>query len=157
MVTLFHFSMPRWLVEKGDFGTDVVADYFRRYTVKVVSSLGDLIPKWVTINEPMIFVFLRYLDDAFPAPAKRGWTAAFEATRALLHCHAAAYHTIKDAYPEALVGVAKHYRPIEAWPNGNFLDRWWAGHQLLLPLPGPLSTPLRSDIRANPASRRSRR
>ena len=26
----------------------------------------------------------------------------------------------------AQVGVAKHYRPIEPWPPGNRLDRWWA-------------------------------
>lgn len=126
MVTLFHFTMPQWLVEKGDFGSELVVDYFRRYVVKVVNSLGDLIPKWVTINEPQIFVTLRYLMDAFPQPPGKGWTAAFEATRNLLRCHAVAYHTIKDAYPEALIGVAKHYRPIEARTGGNFLDRWWA-------------------------------
>jgi beta-glucosidase len=126
MVTLHHFTLPQWLVEKGDFGSEIVVDYFRRYTAKVVDVLGDLIPKWVTINEPQVFTAFRYLDDAFPAPARRGWSAAFEATRNMLRCHAVAYHTIKDAHPKALVGVAKQYRPIEAWPEGNFFDRWWA-------------------------------
>ena len=50
MVTLHHFSNPLWLVEKGDFGSEVVVDYFRRYTAKVVDVLGDLIPKWITIT-----------------------------------------------------------------------------------------------------------
>jgi beta-glucosidase len=127
MVTLHHFTIPQWLVEKGDFGSEIVVDYFRRYTAKVAEALGDLIPKWITINEPQVFTVFRYLADVFPRPAKKGWTAAFEATRNLLRCHAVAYHTIKDVHPNSIVGVAKHYRPIEAWPPGNFLDRWWAG------------------------------
>jgi beta-glucosidase len=55
MVTLHHFTLPQWLVEKGDFNSEIMVDYFRRYTAKVVESLGDLVPKWVTINEPQIF------------------------------------------------------------------------------------------------------
>jgi beta-glucosidase len=44
----------------------------------------------------------------------------------MLQSHAAAYHTIKQAFPNVLVGTAKHIRPIHAWPPGNILDRWWA-------------------------------
>ena len=45
MVTLHHFSNPLWLVEKGDFNSTLVTDYFQRYTAKVVDVLGDLVPK----------------------------------------------------------------------------------------------------------------
>lgn len=70
MVTLHHFSNPLWLVEKGDFSSDVVVDYFKRYASRVATALGDLVPKWITINEPMVYIFLRYLSADFPAPAK---------------------------------------------------------------------------------------
>lgn len=127
MVCLHHFSNPMWLVEKGDFSSDLVVDYFRRYTAKVVSKLGDLVAKWITINEPMVYVFLRYLDDKFPSPSENGFLAARKATENLLRCHAAAYHTIKESYPEAPVSVAKQLRLFEAPADGNRLDRWWAG------------------------------
>ncbi len=130
MVTLHHFTNPLWLVEKGDFDTDIVVDYFQRYTAKAVAALGDLVPKWVTINEPMVYVLFRYLGGVFPAPQRAGWDAAMRAVRHLLRCHAAAYQAIKAAYPEALVGVGKHFRPIEPWPAGNQasnrLNTWWA-------------------------------
>ena len=71
MVCLHHFSNPQWLVEKGDFSSDLVVDYFGRYTAKVVSKLGDLVGKWLTINEPMVYVFLRYLDGKFPSPCRQ--------------------------------------------------------------------------------------
>ncbi len=126
MVTLHHFSNPLWLVEKGDFGAEVVVDYFQRYTSKVVTTLGDLIPKWITINEPMVYAVLRYFQDAFPPPNERGWSAGMRAIRHMLRCHAVAYHRIKETFPGAEVGLAKHFRPIEPRSAGNRLDAFWA-------------------------------
>ncbi len=117
MVTLHHFSNPQWLVEKGDFNNAIVRDYFQRYTAKVVEVLGDLVPKWVTINEPIVYVFMRYLEGAFPAPTRKGLASGGEALRNLLVCHAAAYHTIKEAFPAAPVGVAKNMAVIAARPG----------------------------------------
>jgi beta-glucosidase len=127
MVTLHHFTNPVWLVERGDFDSDLVVDYFQRYVTKVVSSLGDLTPKWITINEPMVYFVMRYLERSFPPPVEGGWIAGLRALRHMLACHALAYEQIKESYPMAEVGIAKHYRPIEAWTPGNRLDRWWAG------------------------------
>lgn len=127
MVTLHHFSNPHWLVEKEDFNSGVVVDYFQRYTAKVVDALGDLAPKWVTINEPMVYVFMRYLEKVFPAPKQTGWSAAMRALRNLLRCHAAAYHTIKEKQPQALVGTAKNMAVFQPRPGGGRVDKWWAG------------------------------
>ncbi len=125
MVTLHHFSNPIWLTEKGDFNTRLVVDYFQRFTAKVVDTLGDLIPKWVTINEPMVYIIMRYLNGRFPEPQQKGWGAAFKATRNLLRCHAAAYQTIKERYPQAEVGIAKNMTILEPKAD-RFLNRWWA-------------------------------
>ncbi|MCA9969172.1 MAG: family 1 glycosylhydrolase [Anaerolineales bacterium] len=126
MVTLHHFSNPLWLVEKGDFNSDIVVDYFRRYVARVVEAFGDLVPKWVTINEPMVYVFMRYLQGHFPAPSRPGWLGALEAARNLLRCHAAAYHAIKEKQPAAQVGVAKNMAVLQAWPGASAAARGWA-------------------------------
>lgn len=127
MVTLHHFVNPLWLVEKGDFDTDVVVDYFRRFAAKVASELGDLIPLWITINEPVVYAYRRYLTGDFPAPPKTGWSAAAKALRTLLKCHAAAYQAIKEVRPEAQIGVAKNMAIFSAPAGGHAGDRWWAG------------------------------
>jgi beta-glucosidase len=124
MVTLHHFVNPLWLVEMGDFNSEDVVERFRLYTEKVVAELGDLIPKWITINEPLVYINGRYLDGIFPAPQKGGWRAGMAAFRNLLRCHAVAYHIIKKAYPGAEVGVAKQYRPMR--PNNRIPGaKWW--------------------------------
>lgn len=125
MVTLHHFSNPLWLAEKGDFNSDIVVDYFRRYTAKVVAELGDLIPKWITINEPMTYAVLRHMTSDFPNAGHKGLSALFGAIHNMLRCHAAAYHIIKSEYPSALVGTANNIQIFEARPGGNAIDRWW--------------------------------
>lgn len=127
MVTLHHFSNPLWLVEKGDFHSEVMLDYFQRYARKVVATLGDLVPKWVTINEPMVYAFMRYLEGAFPAAQQQGLPAAGRALRMMLHCHAAAYHAIKEVQPAAEVGIAKNMAVFAPPPNRGWLAGWWTG------------------------------
>jgi beta-glucosidase len=126
MVTLHHFTNPLWLTEMGDFNSDVVVDYFGRYSAKVASSLGDLFQKWITINEPMVYFIFRYLAKTFPEPTEKGWSGGMQAIRNMLRCHAAAYHAIKDKNPQAAVGVAKNYILMEPRPNGGIFDQWWA-------------------------------
>lgn len=127
MVTLHHFSNPQWLAEKGDFNSEIIVDYFRRYTAKVVAELGDLVPKWITINEPITYAVMRYITREFPHAGRTGAGAFFEAVHNMLRCHAAAYHTIKEARPTALVGTANNMQIFEARPGGNAIDRWWVG------------------------------
>jgi beta-glucosidase len=84
----------------------------------------------VTINEPMVYVFMRYLEGVFPAPSRPGLAGGAEALRNMLHCHAAAYHTIKETYPAAPVGVAKNMAVLQARPgSGRLAQRWarWLG------------------------------
>jgi beta-glucosidase len=126
MVTLHHFSNPLWLVEKGCFGSGIVVDYFQRYTTKVVEALGDLVSHWITINEPLVYVVMRYLEGVFPPPAQKGWGSAARALHNLLRSHAVAYHTIKEAQPQAQISIAKNMLVFDPWPGTSRLNGWWA-------------------------------
>lgn len=127
MVTLHHFSNPIWLTEKKDFNSRIVVEYFKRYSEKVAESLGDLVPKWVTINEPMVYATFRYLRQEFPAPSATGWLPMLQCIRNLLRCHAVAYHAIKAHNPQAQVGVAKNVPIFQPKEAESRLDRWWTG------------------------------
>jgi beta-glucosidase len=103
-----------------------VVDYFGRYTARVVERLGDLVAKWITINEPMVYAYMRYFNGKFPAPAEIGFAGARKAIMNLLRCHAVAFHAIKERYPGAPVSVANSMQIFEAPAEGSALDRWWA-------------------------------
>jgi beta-glucosidase len=109
MVTLHHFTTPLWLAEKGGWENPDVVEHFRRFTTYVVSALGDLVNLWVTINEPMVYVFRGYFEGVWP-PGKQDALAGIRVARHMVMAHAAAYHTIRALYGDAQVGIAKHMR-----------------------------------------------
>ena len=51
MVTLQHFSSPRWIAARGGFEVADTAELFARYCEFVASELGDLFAAACTINE----------------------------------------------------------------------------------------------------------
>jgi beta-glucosidase len=51
IVTLHHFSSPKWLISEGGWESESTIEYFGNYCQHVVSELGDLIPYICTINE----------------------------------------------------------------------------------------------------------
>lgn len=52
VLTLHHFSAPRWFAADGGWESDASSDHFARYCEQVSRRLGDLIGVAVTINEP---------------------------------------------------------------------------------------------------------
>ena len=54
MVTLSHFTTPRWFAAQGGWDQDVAPDLFTRYAERSARHLGDLISSATTFNEPNI-------------------------------------------------------------------------------------------------------
>jgi beta-glucosidase len=54
MVTLHHFTAPRWFGRVGGWGGDGAAERFARYAERVTQHMGDLMPYVCTINEANI-------------------------------------------------------------------------------------------------------
>lgn len=51
IVTMHHFSSPKWLIQEGGWESETTIQYFGNYCRYVVSKLGDLMPYICTINE----------------------------------------------------------------------------------------------------------
>ncbi|AJG98209.1 glycoside hydrolase family 1 [Clostridium beijerinckii] len=51
VVSLHHFSSPKWLISEGGWESETTIEFFGNYCKYVVSELGELIPYICTINE----------------------------------------------------------------------------------------------------------
>jgi len=56
LVTLHHFTSPKWLIRLGGWESEQTPDYFARYCAHVMKELGELIPYVCTINEANIAI-----------------------------------------------------------------------------------------------------
>ena len=51
VVTLHHFTSPKWLIEKGGWESPDIVTYFARYAKKIAEEFGDILTYVCTINE----------------------------------------------------------------------------------------------------------
>lgn len=51
IVTMHHFSSPKWLITEGGWESEKTVDYFARYCKYVVEKLGEFMTYVCTINE----------------------------------------------------------------------------------------------------------
>ena len=75
MVTLHHFTNPRWLEECGAWLHPDTPRRFARFVARAVAALGDLCQLWCTINEPIVYAAQSYLRGGWPPGVKDGRTA----------------------------------------------------------------------------------
>jgi carboxylate-amine ligase len=80
-VTLHHFTLPRWLAERGGWLAPRRSSSFERYCERVANALGDLMPYACTVNEPQIVALFGYLEGLQP-PGERNPYLCRRATRA---------------------------------------------------------------------------
>jgi beta-glucosidase len=126
MVTLHHFTNPLWVSEGGGWLNSEVVRWFERYVEKVVSTLGDQVDTWITINEPNVYAYSAYLQGTFP-PGHRSMREAVEVMVHMVQAHAAAYRAIHNVDAGAQVGIAHHYRGMQPASPRNPFDRLLAG------------------------------
>jgi beta-glucosidase len=122
MVTLHHFTNPRWLAEQGGWEDPKTVALFARFTRRVVEALGQHCNLWCTVNEPNVYGYKGYLEGTFP-PGQSDFRAATLVIRHLLAGHAAAYREIHALQPHARVGLAHNMVVFDPANPRSPLDR----------------------------------
>jgi beta-glucosidase len=122
MVTLHHFTNPRWLAEQGGWENPQAVGLFVRFVRRVVEALGPYCDLWCTVNEPTVYGYMGYLQGIFP-PGRADLKVALYVVRQLLAGHAAAYREIHALQPHARVGLAHNMRVFDPANPRSLLDR----------------------------------
>ncbi|MBU1124524.1 MAG: glycoside hydrolase family 1 protein [Candidatus Omnitrophica bacterium] len=112
VVTLHHFTNPLWFSRRGGWQDAKACFYFVRFVEKIVEALSDQVRYWVTINEPMVYVYQSYVLGLWP-PQEKSFSLARGVTTKLLNAHVQAYQAIHRLYEQkqsgpVFVGIAKN-------------------------------------------------
>lgn len=111
-LTLYHWDLPQSLQEAGGWASRATVEAFDRYASAAVNQLGDLVSHWITHNEPWVATMLGHQQGVF-APGISDWDVALTAGHHILVSHGRAVSTIREAQPEARIGIALDCRPAE--------------------------------------------
>ncbi len=107
--TLFHWDLPQALEDAGGWPARRTADRFADYAAIVGEALGDVMPMWLTINEPMVAAWLGYAHGVH-APGRRDERAALAATHHLLLAHGRAVEALRSV-ATGPIGLALNLYP----------------------------------------------
>lgn len=134
-VTLWHWTMPVWFVEKGAFEKRGNIKYFLNFIERVVTDLGELFEYVCVLNEPNVYVGMGYLDGEWP-PQRKNYFLGLMVQKNLIAAHKKSYKLIKNARPAIQIGVAYQvnyvYRgdnslisKIGSWNEETFWNYWF--------------------------------
>jgi beta-glucosidase len=131
-VTLHHFTLPRWFAQGGGFLSKDSPAAFGRYAEAVAKALGPRVATWITINEPVVYLYHGFLAGIWP-PEQTSPRAMITAGRNLVRAHFAAIRALYDAPSygggSARAGLATHLRVFDRARDGNLLDKGAAAVQ----------------------------
>lgn len=121
VVTLFHFTLPRWVAAQGGFENPQTLTDFEAFVGRVAIVLGSEVDIWCTLNEPNVYAVSAYLDGTFP-PGKQDVGATAEVLARLIEAHATASKALRandlvDADGDAhatWIGLVHHVRVFQA-------------------------------------------
>jgi len=111
-LTLYHWDLPSSLEDAGGWLNRRTADAFGRYAAAVADRLGDRVTHWMTLNEPYVSANLGYVTGQHAPGQRLSQADGFDAAHHLLVAHGLGVTAIRDAAPDASVGIALNFTPV---------------------------------------------
>jgi len=138
MVTLHHFTNPRWFSALGGWEENGNLAHFVRYARLAGERYGDLVDLWITINEPEVLALHAYADGTWP-PGVQDRSRTLVVIANLLEAHALGSAALRESDrvdadgdgAAARIGVAKHWallEPLRPWLPLEHLSVWIQHH-----------------------------
>ncbi|EKD91145.1 MAG: hypothetical protein ACD_30C00041G0005 [uncultured bacterium] len=121
MLTLWHFTIPRWLAKKGGWENSKTVDYFTRYVKEVVPLLDEFVDFWITLNEPGIYTYMGYLIGYWPPQVKNKFRG-FRVEWNLAAAHKKTYKLIKSLSTKP-VGVANNVQSFHSAHKHSLVEQ----------------------------------
>ncbi|MGZ6333258.1 MAG: glycoside hydrolase family 1 protein, partial [Bdellovibrionota bacterium] len=107
VITLHHFTHPRWFQELGGWERADSPEIFARFAAKVADALFPYVQIWITFNEPLVLVTDGYLKAAYP-PGIQSFTRATAAFENLVRAHGLAARELRRMTPPNVLGLPVH-------------------------------------------------
>ncbi len=122
MLTLWHFSLPKWVAEKGGWENGKTAGYFERFVKRIAPELAPYVDFWITINEPEVYVYQAYITAQWP-PQKKSFWGKIKVYLNLASAHKKAYKFLHSIHPGKPIGIANNIQSFEPYHKHSLIEQ----------------------------------
>jgi beta-glucosidase len=113
MLTLYHWDLPQALEDRGGWVSREISERFAGYAGLVYEALADVVPFWITLNEPWVSAWLGYRIGVH-APGHRDVSKALAATHHLLLAHGLALEKMRSVGGYGQLGITLNLSPVRS-------------------------------------------
>ena len=122
MLTLYHWDLPSALQARGGWANRDIVHWFADYAQLMARRLGDRVPHWCVLNEPMVFVGAGHLLGIH-APGRRHLGAFLAAAHHATLAQAEGGRVLRAALPKsAQIGTTFSCSHLTSHRPGNAYD-----------------------------------
>jgi beta-glucosidase len=114
--TLYHWDLPQKLQDNGGWENRDTAKYFDQYAQIMYRELGDLIPRWITHNEPMVVSMVANLWGEH-APGNQDLQKALQVAHNVLLSHGLAAQSFRESGINGELGITLNLNHV--YPNSD--------------------------------------
>lgn len=111
MVTLYHWDTPLALERDGGWLSRATSERFADYAAEAGRRLGDRVPHWITLNEP-VTVTLNGYALGLHAPGRKLFYRALPAVHHQLLAHGLATQALRGSGARGQVGITNLHAPV---------------------------------------------
>ena len=122
MLTLWHFTLPLWVAQKGGWENRQTVKYFQRFIEKIAPEIAEYVDFWVTLNEPTVYIYELYVAREWPNAKKSFW-GQIKTYLNLTSAHKKAYQYLHKNYPHKPVGIANNIQSFETYHKHSLIEQ----------------------------------
>lgn len=108
MLTLFHFTVPKWNQNQGGWTNRETKDHFISFSKKVMTEFSPLVDYWITFNEPQVFATMAYGIGFFPPGNKGNVIQTIRSLKEMVEAHKILYKWGHKNLVNPKIGIAQH-------------------------------------------------
>ncbi len=122
MVTLWHFTLPQWVAEKGGWNNSQTTDYFVKFIERIVPEIKEYVDFWITLNEPTLYTYMLFQSQEWPG-GKKGLLSEYKMFWNLASAHRKAYKKLHQLTPSTPVGIANNFQSFTAFHKHSLTEQ----------------------------------
>jgi beta-glucosidase len=134
-VCLYHYDLPQALQDEGGWANRNIIQYFADYAELIARELGDIVKRWVIINEPRCIAWLGHLTGIH-APGMKNLELSLKVSHNVQLAQGKAIQTLRDFDQNFQIGTVVDLNAVhpisddekdrEAASNlDEFWNRWY--------------------------------
>ena len=123
MLTLWHFTLPKWVSDKGGWENGKTVKYFEGFVKKIVPEIEEYVDFWVTLNEPGVYIYETYIKREWPN-SKKSFLGQIKTFLNLTSAHKMAYKFLHSWPYNKPVGIANNMLSFEPFHRHSIKEQF---------------------------------